>query len=493
MSGLFGVVSRNECYETLIFGTDYHSHLGTEFGGVALYGSDFVREIHHIGQSQFKSRFLEKNKRLPGNRGIGVISAFDEQPVFLHSRLGRFCLVTAGYIENCAELSEQLLAQGHSFAELSRAAVNMTELVARLISLGDTIVDGIERMYEVIQGSCTLLLLHQEGLYAACDRHGYLPLALGKRADAFAVASETCAFPNTGFKFIKQLAPGEIIRIDEQGLSQQAAGDHANQICSFLWVYTAFPASSFEGRNVEAVREDCGRALARRDRDNQVDVVSGVPDSGFAHAVGYAMESGKPFRRPLVKYTPGYGRSYTPPSQETRDMIATMKLLPVEEIIRNNRIVVCEDSIVRGTQLKNSTVKKLWESGAREIHVRPACPPLMFPCRFNLSTRRTHELVARRAIKSLEGKDLENISAYLDSDSPEYAAMVAWIAKDLEVTTLRYQTVADLVAAIGIPKERLCLYCWTGECPAGGCQAKKVTALDAFRKTGETRPAAANE
>jgi amidophosphoribosyltransferase len=246
---------------------------------------------------------------------------------------------------------------------------------------------------------------------------------------------------------------------------QKRPGGDTNQICAFLWIYTGFPASSYEGVNVEMVREKCGRSLARKDKDVGVDVVSGVPDSGVAHAIGYAMESGKHYRRPLVKYTPGYGRSYTPPSQEMRDLIAKMKLIPVKEIIGGNRIVVCEDSIVRGTQLKNFTVKKLWDNGAKEIHIRPACPPLMFPCRFNLSTRSIHELAARRAIRALEGQDTEDVSEYIDSNSPKYKKMVEWIAKDLEVTTLRYQTVDDMVKAIGLPIKRLCLYCWTGKCP----------------------------
>jgi len=267
------------------------------------------------------------------------------------------------------------------------------------------------------------------------------------------------------FEAVKELKPGEVVLVNESGMAEKKPGGDTNQICAFLWIYTGFPASSYEGINTEAVRERCGSCLAKRDHDIEVDVVSGVPDSGAAHAIGYAMESKKPYRRPLVKYTPGYGRSYTPPSQETRDLIATMKLIPIEEIIKNNRIVVCEDSIVRGTQLKNFTVKKLWDAKAREIHVRPACPPLMFPCRFNLSTRSIHELAARKAIRDIEGEDIKDVTEYVDHNSPKYKKMVDWIAKDLEVTTLRHQTVDDMVNAIGLPKEKLCLYCWTGKCP----------------------------
>jgi len=479
MSGIFGVVSKGDCAEILYYGTDYHSHLGTEYGGMAVLGEDFTRQIHNISQDQFKSKFYQDYKRMKGNKGIGVISGFDEQPIYLNSKFGPFCIVTNGFIENTKELVERLLDEGISFTEVTKGEVNVTELIAKLIIQGSDLIDGIEKMFEAIDGSCSLLLLNREGIYAARDRFGYTPLVVGSREDdAWAVTSETSAFPNIGFQTVKYLAPGEIILINEQGMGERRPGGDTNQICAFLWIYAGFPASSYEGINVEMVRERCGKFLAKRDGDIKVDVVSGVPDSGTAHALGYAMESGKPYRRPLVKYTMGYGRSYTPPSQETRDLIAKMKLIPIKEIIEGNRIVVCEDSIVRGTQLKNFTIKKLWGSGAKEVHIRPACPPLMFPCRFNLSTRSIPELAARRAIRSLEGKDLENVAKYIDYNSKEYKKMVEWIAKDLEVTTLRYQTVDDMVKAIGLPKEKLCLYCWTGEYlkPADIRVRKKETA-----------------
>jgi len=476
MSGIFGVVSKGDCAETLYYGTDYHSHLGTEYGGMAVLGEDFTRQIHNISQTQFKSKFYQDFKRMKGNKGIGVISAFDEQPIYLNSKFGPFCIVTNGFLENTKELAEELLDKGVSFTEVTKGAVNGTELIAKLIIQGHDLIDGIEKMFEAIDGSCSLLLLNRDGIYAARDRFGYTPLVVGSREDAWAVTSETSAFPNIGFQTMKYLAPGEIILIDEQGMVEKRPGGDTNQICAFLWIYAGFPASSYEGINVETVRERCGKFLAKRDRDIKVDVVSGVPDSGTTHALGYAMESGKPYRRPLVKYTLGYGRSYTPPSQETRDLIAKMKLIPIKEIIEGNRIVVCEDSIVRGTQLKNFTIKKLWDSGAKEVHIRPACPPLMFPCRFNLSTRSIPELAARRAIRSLEGKDLEKVTKYIDHNSKEYEKMVEWIAKDLGVTTLKYQTVDDMVKAIGLPREKLCLYCWTGEYPkpqAGSRQKRK--------------------
>jgi len=465
MSGIFGVVSKGDCAETLFYGTDYHSHLGTEYGGIAVLGEEFARQIHNLAQSQFKSKFYDDYKDMRGSKGIGVISDYDEQPIYLKSRFGPFCIVTGGFVENAEDLAEKLLKRGISFSEVSKRAVNTPELIAKLINQGESLIDGIEKMFEAIEGSCSLLLLNREGIYAARDRLGYTPLIVGKRDDAWAVTTESSAFPNNDFEITKHLAPGEIILINEDGIVQRRPGGGMNQICAFLWIYTGFPASDYEGINVEVVRERCGRCLAKRDSDIAVDVVSGVPDSGMAHGLGYAMESGKPFRRPLVKYTPGYGRSYTPPSQKTRDLIAKMKLIAVKDVIDGNSIVVCEDSIVRGTQLKNFTVKKLWDCGAKEIHIRPACPPLMFPCRFNLSTRSIDELAARKAIRALEGRDIEDVSEYIDHSSEKYRAMVEWIAEDLDVSTLRYQTVDDMVEAIGRPKEKLCLYCWTGQCP----------------------------
>jgi amidophosphoribosyltransferase len=474
MSGIFGAVTHGECAQTLFYGTDYHSHLGTEYGGLAVLGESFSRQIHNISQSQFKSKFFEDFQKMKGQKGIGVISDADEQPIYLNSRFGPFCIVTTGLIENKVALMEQLFQQGLSFSEMSKDVVNATELVAILINQGDNLVDGIERMFEKIEGACSLLLLHKDGIYAARDRYGYTPLVIGRRENDWVVTTETSALPNLQFEAVKDLKPGEIVLINDEGIVDQVPGRVVNQICAFLWIYTGFPASSYEGINVEQVRERCGRLLARQDKDIEVDLVAGVPDSGIAHAIGYAQECGKPYRRPLVKYTPGYGRSYTPPDQETRDRIATMKLIPIKEIIQGNRIVICEDSIVRGTQLKNFTVKKLWNNGAKEVHVRPACPPLMFPCRYCLSTRTRKELIARKAIRSLEGQDLEDVAEYLDHTTEKYQRMVEWIARDMEVTSLRYQTIEDMVAAIGLPRERLCLHCWTGACPMpqDGCSQR---------------------
>jgi amidophosphoribosyltransferase len=465
MSGVFGVVSNKDCLQTLFYGTDYHSHLGTEYGGLAVLGEQFERQIHNISTSQFKAKFYDDYQHMKGSKGIGVISALDEQPIYQKSRFGPFCIATDGIVENADKLSTDLMQKGITFSEVSKGAVNISELIAKIVSQGTDFIDGIEKMFDVIAGSCSLLILHKDGIYAARDRLGYSPLVVGRRDDAWAVTSETIALINNDFTIVKYLEPGEIVLLNEEGMTQRKQGNKAQQICSFLWIYTGFPASNYEGINVEVVRERCGRALARRDKDIQVDIAAGIPDSGTSHAIGYAMESGKPFRRPLVKYTPGYGRSYTPPSQDIRDLIAKMKLIPIQEIIEGKSIVVCEDSIVRGTQLKNYTIKKLWDCGAREVHVRASCPPLMFPCRFNLSTRTTQELAARQAITELEGDKPGTIAEYLDDTSEKYQKMVNRVAQNLGVTTLRYQRVSDMVDSIGLPKEKLCLYCWMGTCP----------------------------
>jgi len=464
MSGIFGVVSKDNCQEDLFYGTDYHSHLGTQFGGLAVFGKELTRKIHDIRGSQFKTKFYEDYKKMLGDKGIGVVSAKDEQPIVINSRFGPFAIVTNGFIDNAQQLAEELYKDGYSFSEIADGDVNLTELVAKMIIRGKNIIDGIEKMFAKIEGSCSLLLLNKEGIYVARDRCGYTPLVVGQRGKDWAVTSETAAFSNLGYKVAKYIEPGEIVLLDESGLKSKRKGNACNQICSFFWIYTGFPASSYEGINVETVREKCGRCLARRDKI-KIDMAAGIPDSGTTHAIGYAMESGAPFRRPLVKYTPGFDRSYIPASQERRDLVARMKLLPIPELIKGKRIVFCDDSIVRGTQLKNYTIQKLKECGVKEVHFRIACPPLMFPCKFNYSTRSINELAARRAIRALEGKEVENISPYINEDSPKYKKMVEWIAKDLGVTTLKYQKLDDMVKAIGLPKDKVCLYCWTGKQP----------------------------
>jgi len=465
MSGLFGIVSKNNCISSLYYGTDYHSHLGTEYGGIAFIDKNNgmpIKKIHDIANSQFKSKFYEGSSQIKSNIGIGVISDKDPQPLSFESKFGPFAICCAGLVTNKEELAKTLIKKGISFSEIERGDINTTELVANLINQGNSIIHGIEKMHDKIKGSISLLLLTKNGIYCARDKNGVTPLVIGEKEGETAVTSETCSFPNLGLEIKKFLEPGEIVFISRKGIEKKKRGSKVNKICAFLWIYTGFPASAYEGINVEKVRENCGRFLAKRD-NVEIDLVSGVPDSGTAHAIGYAMESGKPFRRVLFKYTPGYGRSYTPLTQEIRDRVALLKLIANKDIADGNRIVLCEDSIVRGTQLKNFTITKLKNVGAKEVHVRPACPPLMFPCIYNLSTRTTHELAARKAIKALEGKDIEDVSEYLDPNSKKYQKMLDWIAKDLGATSLKYQLLDDMVKAIGLPKDKLCLYCWNGE------------------------------
>jgi amidophosphoribosyltransferase len=462
MSGLFGIVSSGNCSETLLYGTDYHSHMGTEMAGMVVMGNKIHRRIRDISLAQFKSKFATEYKSMPGPMGIGVISDLDPQPILISTHFGEFAIATMGRLLNPEELVRKLHKKGVAFSEISDNGINRTEIVARMVAMGKNPEDGITSALEQIEGSCSLVLLTRNALYAARDNLGRSPLILAKNGGDWAVSTESCAFSNLGFRVERDLEPGEIVRIEGNEVHQMRPGLPRKQICSFLWIYTGYPASQYEGISVEAVREKCGRALARAD-SVEADLAAGVPDSGTGHAIGYAMEAGIPYQRPLVKYTPGYGRSYTPPSQEIRDLVAEMKLIPIREVIQGKRIILCEDSIVRGTQLKNLTVQKLWENKARELHVRPACPPLMFPCKFLRATRHINELAARKAIHSLEGKNLDEIDAYLDESSPQYAAMVDWILRDLNVTTLRYQHLEDMVQAIGLPREQLCLYCWNGQ------------------------------
>lgn len=464
MSGVFGVVSNNNCISSLYYGTDYHTHLGTEYGGIAFIDKHGmpVKKIHDIKNSQFKSKFYEGSDKIKSHLGIGVISDKDPQPLSFESKFGAFAICCAGLVTNKDALAEEIIKNGISFSEIDRGEINTTELIAHLINQGKNIIYGIQRMQDQIRGSISVLLLTKQGIYCARDRNGVTPLVIGQKDGEVAVASETTAFPNLRFQVKKYLMPGEIVFLSKKGIEEKKKGKSSQKICAFLWIYTGFPASSYEGINVEKVRENCGKFLAKRDTV-KADLVSGVPDSGVAHAIGYAIESGIPYRRVLLKYTPGYGRSYTPLTQEDRDRIALMKLIANDAIAKDNRIVLCEDSIVRGTQLKNYTIAKLMQAGAKEVHVRPACPPLMFPCMYNLSTRSIHELAARKAIRALEGKDSEDVTEYINPASEKYKKMVEWIAKDLGANSLQYQQLDDMVKAIGLPKEKLCLYCWIGK------------------------------
>lgn len=466
MSGLFGVVSKTNCIEDLFYGTDYHSHLGTQKAGLAIFNHKIQRSIHDISTSQFKSKFADELIKLKGKIGIGVISDSDPQPIIISSSFGVFALVTSGLLTNKDHLAREVMKEGGSFSELSSGEINSTEVVGKLIARKKDIVEGIENVFTKIKGSLSLLVLTKQGIFCARDKFGRTTLVIGKNGDDWAVTSETCAFPNLGFEIKKELSPGEIILLNKEGVQEKKTFSNGEKICSFLWIYTGYPASAYDSVTVEIVREHCGMNLAKKDLKEglKADFVTGIPDSGTAHAVGYAQESSIPYRRPLVKYTSGYDRSYTPPSQKIRDAVAKMKLIPIPEVITGKRIVICDDSIVRGTQLKNQAIQKLWQCGAEEIHVRIACPPLMFPCRFCLSTRTNKELAARRAIKKSFGKVKKlSLNDFLDENNPKYKKMVESICKELGVTSLKYQSVEDMVKAIGLPKKRLCLYCWTGE------------------------------
>ncbi len=467
MGGIFGIVSSENCVQTLFYGTDYHSHLGTESGGMAVWGpKGFYKTVHSISQAQFKSRFVEDYKKMEGCYGIGAIDDETPQPLVFHSKFGVYAVAASGLITNKAKLANELLNEGASFGEMAGGGVSNAEIVASLINRGNNIVEGIASMRGVIEGSICALILTTEGIYAARDKYGRFPLSIGinksrKEKKSYVVATEASSFENLGYELIKFLGPGEIVLLTPDGVKLMKPEGTEKKICAFLWIYTGYPSSAYEGIRVEGARERCGIYLAKRD-NVQADLVSGIPDSGVGHAIGYAMGSGLPYRRVLVKYTPGYGRSYTPPAQEIRDLVATMKLCAVREVIKGNRIVVCDDSIVRGTQLKNLTVKKLWDNGAKEIHIRPACPPLMFPCIYASSTRTTAELAGRKAIRALEGKEIENPEEYLDTKSAKHAQMIDWIRRDLNITSLKYLAIEDMIAAIGLPADQLCLHCWLG-------------------------------
>jgi amidophosphoribosyltransferase len=464
MGGFFGVVSKEECVEDLFYGTDYHSHLGTMRGGLAVKGRDGItRFIHNITNAQFRSKFEDDIVKMSGHMGIGVISDYEDQPLIIGSHLGQYAIVTVGVVQNLDQLVERVFNSkaGH-FTEMGRGQVNPTEAVAMLINQEDSFTAGITRAQEEIVGSCSILLLTEEGVYAARDRLGRTPISLGEKEGSWVATFETCALPNLDYRHQYDLGPGEIVLITQDGYEQKKPAETTCQICSFLWVYYGYPASNYMGINVEDVRNRCGACLARRDNIS-VDIVAGIPDSGTAHAIGYANEAGVPYRRPFVKYTPTWPRSFMPQDQRQRDLVARMKLIPVRELIKDQRLLFCEDSIVRGTQLQD-TIRRLYDAGASEVHMRPACPPLIYGCKFlNFSrSRSVLDLAGRRAISELENTAEIVDPDYADADSDKFAEMVDSIRRRLNLTTLTYQRLEDLVEAIGLPKEKLCTYCWDG-------------------------------
>ncbi len=469
MGGFFGVVSSGSCVGDLFYGTDYHSHLGTKRGGMAVIAPDgrIVRHIHDITNAQFRSKFDEDIDDFKGNAGIGVISDFEDQPLIISSHLGTYAIVTVGRINNSAALSQSLCDSGLShFSECCDGEINPTELVAALISRRDNIAAGIEYAQTVIDGSCSILLLFQNKIYAARDRYGRTPVIIGEKEGAFAVSMESTAFPNLDYSLKHELGPGEIVVIDQEKAIQLHAPGTTMKMCSFFWVYYGYPSSNYEGVNAESARYRNGAMLAADDGEMDIDSVCGIPDSGIAHAVGYSNASGKPYHRSFVKYTPTWPRSFMPQNQTVRELVAKMKLIPVQEQIENQKMLFCDDSIVRGTQLRD-TVKRLYERGAKEVHMRSSCPPLLYGCRFlNFSRSRSEmDLATRRAIAALEGTvDItgEMLEKYMVYGSDDYNRMVEYIRKELNLTSLKFQKLENLVKAIGLPQEKLCTYCWNG-------------------------------
>lgn len=464
MGGYFGVASKTDCSTDLFFGTDYHSHLGTRRGGLIVHnGKSFVRRIHDISAAQFRPKFQDDLEALSGHLGIGIISDFEDQPVTFRSHLGTFALVTVGAIKNAEALAKKLTAEraGH-FTELADNDINPTELVAALINQEDSVAAGIARMQAEVEGSCSLLLLTDKGIFAARDRLGRTPVILGYKEGAYCATFESSAMLNLDYTLLRELGPGEVVFITPEGVEPVQAPGSEMRICTFLWVYFGFPASCYEGVNAEAFRYRCGASLARTD-DVEIDLVAGVPDSGTGSSIGYANQKGVPFGRPFVKYTPTWPRSFMPPNQAMRDLVARMKLQPIAALIHGKRLLFCEDSIVRGTQLQD-TVARVMACGAEAFHMRPSCPPLMFGCKYlNFSrSKGLKELAGRKAMLELQGDIEKDLDAFVDTRSEQHQAMVGCIRKALGLTSLKYLSLEELTSLVGIPPEKLCTYCWSG-------------------------------
>ncbi len=464
MGGFFGTVSKTQCVADLFYGTDYNSHLGTRRGGMATYSKEhgFNRSIHNLESAYFRTRFEGELSKFKGNAGIGVISDTDAQPMLMNSHLGRFALVTVAKINNIEEIAAQLLSENMHLSEFSSGKINTTELVALLIIKGKTFVDGIENVFRTVKGSCTMLLLTEDGIIAARDSWGRTPVVVGRKEGAYAVTSESTAFPNLGYDTFCYLGPGEIIRLYDDRMEQLRKPNKRMQICSFLWVYYGFPTSCYEGRNVEEMRYQCGEIMGRED-DNEVDCVCGIPDSGIGMAVGYAAGHHVPYQRAISKYTPTWPRSFTPTNQEMRNLVAKMKLIANKDMLNGKRICFCDDSIVRGTQLRN-TSDELRRDGAKEIHMRIACPPIIYGCPFlNFSASKSYmELLSRQIIKEFEGDENANLDKYAQTDSPEYKRMVAAMAERLGFDSLKFSKLETIVKSIGLDKCDVCTHCFDG-------------------------------
>ncbi len=464
MGGVFGVISKETCVNDLFYGTDYHSHLGTRRAGLAGYDSEkgFTRSIHSLENSYFRTKFESELSKFGGKSGIGVISDTDAQPLLMNSHLGRFAIVTVAKINNADEICQDLLSKNLPLSEFSSGKINPTELVSLLIIQGRNYVEGIENVFKTVKGSCSLLLLTEDGIIAARDAWGRTPLVIGRKDGALAVASETSSFSNLGYEIEYFVGAGEIVRLTADSYVQLRRPNKGLQICSFLWIYYGFPTSVYEGRNVEHMRNDCGRRMGESD-DAQVDCACGIPDSGIGMAVGYAEGHKVPYCRAISKYTPTWPRSFMPSSQGTRGLDAKMKLIATKDILRNKRIHFCDDSIVRGTQLRDNT-KMLHQMGAKEVHMRISCPPLIYACPFvNFSASKSEmDLLTRRVIRDLEGDPDAKTAEYATTDSPQYTAMVGEIARRLNLDSLKFSKLSDIVAAIGLPKCRICTHSFDG-------------------------------
>ena len=468
MGGFFGVAAKENCVLDLFYGVDYHSHLGTRRGGMAVFGSrGFDRAIHNIENSPFRTKFERDVVEMEGNIGIGCISDYEPQPLLIQSHLGSFAITTVGKIHNLRALLDIVYEKGHThFQQMSGGQINATELIASLICKKSSIVEGLQYVQEVVDGSMSVLIMTSEGIYAARDRYGRTPITIGKKENAFAVSFENFAYKSLGYEDYKELGPAEIVYVTAESVETVSEAGKNMKVCSFLWVYYGYPTASYEGINVEEMRYKCGSMLAKRDAGSvNLDLVAGVPDSGLAHAIGYANESGAAYARPFIKYTPTWSRSFMPTNQAQRELVARMKLIPVTSLIQDKSLLLIDDSIVRGTQLRETT-EFLYNSGAREVHVRPACPPLLFGCKYlNFSRSKSEmDLITRRIIAEKEGDNAEKVlQEYADPNSDRYADLLEEVRNRLNFTTLRYHMLDDLIASIGLESCKLCTYCFDGK------------------------------
>ena len=467
MGGFFATASKEDCVFDLFYGVDYHSHLGTRRAGMAVYSEEngFDKAIHNIENAPFRTKFTKESNEMHGTLGIGCISDFEAQPILVRSHHGTFAVTTVGKINNADEIVDQIIKTNTHFFEMQNGEINQTELVAAIINQKDNFIDGIRYAQEIVEGSLSMLVLTPLGIYCARDKMGRTPIVIGKKDTGFCASFESFAYLNLGYTDYKELGPGEIAIMTSDGIKTVVAPGKDMKICTFLWIYYGYPSSSYEGISVEKMRYNCGQALAKRD-NVKPDIVAGVPDSGIAHAIGYSNESGVPFSRPFVKYTPTWPRSFMPTHQTKRNLIAKMKLIPIHDLIDGKSLLLIDDSIVRGTQLRETT-EFLYNSGAKEVHIRPACPPLVYGCKYLNFSRSTSEmeLITRRVIKELEGGDPDDktLKEYTDPDSEKYQKMVDKICEKLHFTSLRYHRLDDMIESVGIGAEKLCTYCWNGE------------------------------